>query len=159
MLARSLRFPLSFALAVAASGCAEGYFTPINAPPHPPVAREPREVEVYSGPPERAHVDVGILGASAFTWDAWLTAVRGAAAQQGCDAVVLNGHAQALCIMYVAPTEWSRTPPPPPPPPPAVRPLVPGMSASPMLAPPSISPVPPPPGAVPSPGAAPGVPL
>jgi len=69
-------------------------YTELNAPPRAMQARAPDQVEVFSSaPPERAHVDVGLItvqeGEGNETPASMVGLVRRAAAEKGCDAVVL----------------------------------------------------------------------
>jgi hypothetical protein len=149
--ARASLVSSSLALAALTSGCTAEYFTPLRPPPHAVVARDPSQIEIFSSaPPTRPYVDVALLYVRAYSFDAAITGFRNVAAAHGCDAVVLGASLSATCIMYIESPQFAATMPPPPPPPPAVRPLPPGMSASPMVgpaAPTSASPmaVPPPP--------------
>jgi hypothetical protein len=87
------RAPLLVALL---AGCADtaAAYTPLNVPPRPVQARSPDEVELFSSaPPERPHVDVGLItvqeGDGDETPAALLGLLRQVAAERGCDAVVV----------------------------------------------------------------------
>jgi hypothetical protein len=79
------------------SGCAETTvtYTPLNAPPHDPKARRPEEIQVFSStPPERPHVDVGLIsvqegGGGYETPASLIWALRQSGAEKGCDALLL----------------------------------------------------------------------
>ena len=69
-------------------------YTELNAPPRPVQARTPDQVEIFSsGPPERPHVDVGLItaqeGLGEETPASLIDLLRRVAAERGCDAVVL----------------------------------------------------------------------
>ena len=107
MYAMTLRKTLFSLSLLALASCAGGAsFTPLNNPPHALVPKDPAQVEVFeAGPPARAHVDVG-----SFTIMAWggpkVSAFREAAANHGCDGVVvLHDHAadRGVCIVYSEP--------------------------------------------------------
>jgi hypothetical protein len=77
-------------------GCADtsAAYTPLNVPPRPVQARTPDEVQVFSSaPPERPHVDVGLItvqeGDGDETPAALIGLLRQVAAERGCDAVVV----------------------------------------------------------------------
>jgi hypothetical protein len=92
---RRLRW--GFVLAVALVGCAETTvtYTPLNAPPHELAARRPEQVQVFSStPPERPHVDVGLIsvqeGTGGIETPATLIwALRKSGGEKGCDALLL----------------------------------------------------------------------
>lgn len=93
-----LRNLLRCALVVVAflGGCADtsAAYTPLNAPPRPVQARTPDEVQLFSSaPPERHHVDVGLItvqeGDGDETPAALIGLLRQVAAERGCDAVVV----------------------------------------------------------------------
>jgi hypothetical protein len=92
---RWLRCVLVFGIGV--SGCAETTltYTPLNVPPHDLKAKRPEQMQVFSSaPPERPHVDVGLLtvqeGAGGTETPASLIeALRQTGAEQGCDALML----------------------------------------------------------------------
>jgi len=107
---------------VALGGCAATnpvMFIQINTPPRPMVARPTEQVEFFlATPPSRAHVDVGML--QVFGWpgasdpvqlQSMLTELRMAAAQRGCDAILVtmidgrygrysSSSVQASCELY-----------------------------------------------------------
>jgi hypothetical protein len=104
MHAMTLRRTLLVASLLALADCAEGSrFTPLNTPPHALAPKDPAQVEVFeAGPPARAHVDVG-----SFIIMAWggpkISAFREAAANRGCDGVVvIHDHDadRGVCIVY-----------------------------------------------------------
>jgi hypothetical protein len=91
---RRLRWGL--VLAVGLGGCAETTvtYTPLNETPHELRARKPEQVEVFSStPPERPHVDVGLIsvqeGDADETPASLVWALRQSAAAKGCDALLL----------------------------------------------------------------------
>jgi hypothetical protein len=78
------------------SGCAETEltYTPLNVPPHDLKARRPDQIEVFSsGPPERPHVDVGLIsvqqGEGNETPASLIAILRQSGAERGCDALLL----------------------------------------------------------------------
>ena len=88
---------LAVLLSVAACGTTIDYM-PINAPPRAMAPRAPESVEIFTDArPEKPFVDVGILEAqqqSSASQDNAATVLqklRQAAADRGCDAVVLDG--------------------------------------------------------------------
>lgn len=78
-------------------------FTTLNPAPHPMAPRQPQQVEVFeNSPPARAHVDVG-----SFQIAQWggpkVDDFRVAAANRGCDGVVIYHHHdsdEGVCIVY-----------------------------------------------------------
>jgi hypothetical protein len=88
------RFAL-IALLTCACSTTGGTFTQINPPPRALYVRSPQQVEVFSSsPPERPHVDYGVISIEQGeigpgTPDELLAMLRQMAAQYGCDAVVL----------------------------------------------------------------------
>jgi hypothetical protein len=92
---RWLRCALVFGIWL--SGCAETTvtYTPLNVPPHELRARRPEQIEVFSSaPPERPHVDVGLIsvqeGTGGYETPATLVwALRQSGAEKGCDALLL----------------------------------------------------------------------
>ncbi len=119
-----------------AAGCAETRVsdTMINPPPHAMWQRPPETVEIYaSGPPARAHVDVGYLEAKQGyeladkDSETFITELRGRAAELGCDALVLGGGTSegtrtwngtrtslkgmtAVCVVYTDSNSTGRAP-------------------------------------------------
>jgi hypothetical protein len=107
---------------VALAGCGAGnpvMFIQINTPPRTMVARPTEQVDLFlATPPSRAHVDVGML--QVFGWpgasdpiqlQSMLTELRMAAAQRGCDAILItmidtrygrysSSSVQASCELY-----------------------------------------------------------
>jgi hypothetical protein len=70
-------------------------FVPVNSPPAPTRERASQEVDVFSsGPPQRPHLDVGIIEAIAASglesFESLVALARDEAARRGCDALVLN---------------------------------------------------------------------
>jgi hypothetical protein len=88
--------PYAVLLATCLGACAvtSTTFTDLNASPRPMQARAPDQVEIFSSaPPERPHVDVGLItvqeGEGNETPASMVDLVRRAAAEKGCDAVML----------------------------------------------------------------------
>ena len=88
--------PYALLLATGLGGCAvtATTYTELNAPPRPMQAHAADQVEIFSSaPPERPHVDVGLItvqeGEGNETPASMVDLVRRAAAEKGCDAVVL----------------------------------------------------------------------
>jgi hypothetical protein len=83
-------------LAACLAACADtsATYTGLNAPPRAVTPRSPDQVEVFSSvPPERPHVDIGLItvqeGDGDETPASLIALLRGAAADKGCDAVLL----------------------------------------------------------------------
>jgi hypothetical protein len=83
-------------LLVSLGGCAETEltYTPLNVPPHDLKARRPDQIQVFSsGPPERPHVDVGLIsvqqGEGNETPASLIAILRQNGAERGCDALLL----------------------------------------------------------------------
>jgi hypothetical protein len=92
------------ACVLALAGCGtQVAFTPLNAPPHPLAPKIPAQIEVFdSGPPARAHVDVGSFIITGLGTNRTGSDYRTAAANRGCDGVVvLHGDPdRGVCIVY-----------------------------------------------------------
>jgi hypothetical protein len=70
-------------------------YVPVNSPPGPTRQRAAQEVGVFSsGPPQRPHLDVGIIeaiaGSGLESLESLVALAREEAARRGCDALVLN---------------------------------------------------------------------
>jgi hypothetical protein len=83
-------------LLVGLSGCdeTEVTYTPLNVPPHALKARRPDQIPIFSsGPPERPHVDVGLIsvqqGEGSETPASLIAILRQSGAERGCDALLL----------------------------------------------------------------------
>jgi hypothetical protein len=88
--------PWGLVLTVCLVGCAETTvtYTPLNTPPHALHARAPEQIQVFSSaPPERPHVDVGLISVEEGLVDetpaSLIADLRQSAAQRGCDALQL----------------------------------------------------------------------
>jgi hypothetical protein len=89
-----LLFASLLATGIGACATTSTTYTELNAPPRPLQARAPDQVEIFSSaPPGRAHVDVGLItvqeGEGNETPASMIDLVRRAAAEKGCDAVML----------------------------------------------------------------------
>jgi len=89
-------------------GCADtsAAYIPLNAPPRPVQARAPDQVELFSSaPPERPHVDVGLItvqeGDGDETPAALIGLLRQLAAERGCDAVVVAPPASKTGVLWL----------------------------------------------------------
>ena len=90
----SLRAALVLAACLAGCVTASQTFTPLNPLPRDLKAHRPDQVEVFSSaPPQRPHVDVGLItveeGLADQTPTELISALRQIAADLGCDALVL----------------------------------------------------------------------
>jgi hypothetical protein len=77
-------------------GCADTTltYTPLNRPPHGLQARRAEQVPVFSsGPPERPHVDIGLISVEEGDGDetpaSLIERLRQSGAERGCEALVL----------------------------------------------------------------------
>jgi hypothetical protein len=85
------------ALLVVISSCTttSGSYTQLNPPPRKLSARPPEQVELFSsGPPQRPHVDVGLItieegSLDPATPERLVGMLREVAGEHGCDAVVV----------------------------------------------------------------------
>jgi hypothetical protein len=83
-------------LAIAAGGCAPRIaYIPMVEPPRPLYVRAPAQVETYVvTPPARPHIDLGLVqvirGASDRSIGEMLDLLHVAAAERGCDALVIT---------------------------------------------------------------------
>lgn len=93
-----LTVPLRCALVLAGclGGCAStsASYTPLNPSPRELKGRTPAQVEIFSsGPPDRPHVDVGLISVEQGDGDetpaGLIDILRGVAAEKGCDALML----------------------------------------------------------------------
>jgi hypothetical protein len=88
------RIAVALLMSVVGAGCMHVSTREINPAPHPLLARPPQTVEVITmGPPARPFVEVALIETqrrSVFNGDTF-AALREAAAERGCDAVVVLG--------------------------------------------------------------------
>jgi hypothetical protein len=86
-------------VAIGLGGCAPTtvYYLPLVTPPRPMVERPREQVDVYvTTPPSRPHLDVGLLQVIEYrqfsdaTSQQMMLHLKGAAAAQGCDAVLIT---------------------------------------------------------------------
>ncbi len=90
-----LRWGAGWAAAALALGCDPVSWTPTNAPPKAAVERDPAKIEVFmTTPPQRRYTEVGLLERSKGMLESTESALqdlREAAAQHGCDAIMVQG--------------------------------------------------------------------
>jgi len=99
-----MRLGLLLAVAATLLGCGtRTSYTQLNSPPAPMNPRDPASVEVFTATrPERPYVEVGIIEAqqrSEFSSDDMpeiVAELRARAAEEGCDAVLINSNNDAV---------------------------------------------------------------